>query len=92
MTEYKRSVKKIKIVNCNFHIQITDHVRVLISEQFLEPLAKLAKREVQINKQTNKQTKIENFNFHNQIWNHVTAMNKFCFIHFVVKPFLFCET
>ena len=49
-------VKKIKILNCNFHSQITDHVTVLISEQFLEswldhfPLAKLAKREVQINK------------------------------------------
>ena len=42
-------------------------------------------------KQTSKQTKIENFNFHNQIWNDVTAMNKFCFIHFVVKSFLFCE-
>ena len=29
-------VKNIKIVNCNFHNQITDHVTVLISEQFLE--------------------------------------------------------
>ena len=41
------------------------------------------------NKQVNKQTKIENFNFHNQIWNEVRAMNKFCFIHFGLKSFLF---
>ena len=47
-------MKKIKIVNRNFHNQITDHVTVLISEQFLEswldhfPLAKLAKREVYV--------------------------------------------
>ena len=40
---------------------------------------------------TNKQTKIENFNIHNQIYNHLTAMNKFCFTHFVVQSFLFCE-
>ena len=30
-------VKKIKIVKCNFQNQITDHVTVLISEQFLAP-------------------------------------------------------
>ena len=29
-------VKNIKIVNCKSHNQITDHVTVLISEQFLE--------------------------------------------------------
>ena len=44
--------KKIKVVNCKFYNQITNHVTVLISEQFLEswldhfPLAKLAKHEV----------------------------------------------
>ena len=32
----KSGVKKIKIVNSNFHNQITDHVTALISEQFLE--------------------------------------------------------
>ena len=80
----ERSEKKIKIVNCNFHNQITDHVTVLISEQFLEswlghfPFVKLAKREVQ----TNKQTKIEIFNFHNQILTDITAMNKFLFYTF----------
>ena len=35
---------------------------------------------------------IEIFNFHNQIWNDVTAMKRLCFIHFVVKSFLFCRT
>ena len=46
--------EKIKIVNCNFHKQITYHVTVLISEQFLGswldhfPLAKFAKREVYV--------------------------------------------
>ena len=48
--------KQRKIENFNFHNQITNHVTVLISEQFLESwldhftFAKLAKREVQTNK------------------------------------------
>ena len=36
MSVQQGGLKKIKIVNCNFHSQITDHVTVLISEQFLE--------------------------------------------------------
>ena len=35
-SEHQSGVKKIKIVNCNFHNQIIDHVTVLISEQFLK--------------------------------------------------------
>ena len=48
----KYTNKQTKIEIFNFHNQITNHVTVLISEQFLEswldhfPLAKLAKREV----------------------------------------------
>ena len=64
--------------NCKLQLPQVDFydATALISEQFLEswldnfPLAKLAKREVQ----TNKQTKIEKFNFHNQITDHVTVL------------------
>ena len=81
--------KKFKIIDCNFRKKSTYHVTVLISEQVLEsrldhfPLAKLTKCEVQTNK---------SFNIHNQIWNPVTPINNFCFMHFVVKSFLFCGT
>ena len=51
----KRSEKKIKIANCNFHMKITNNVTALFWEQFSEswldhfPFAKLAKRKVQTN-------------------------------------------
>ena len=86
---FQNGVKKIKIVNFNFHNQITDHVTALIPEQFLVLWLDHFLlwnwhnvRYRQTSKQTNKQTKIENFNIHNQIWNHVTAMKRFCIIHF----------
>ena len=77
-------MKKFKIIDYNFRKQITYHVTVLISEQVLEsrldhfPLAKLAKREVQ----TNKQTK---WKFQYPQPDLEPPVNKFCFIHFVVK-------
>ena len=46
----------------------------------------------QRSKQTNKQTKTDNFNIPNQIWNIVAPITVFCFIHFVVKSFVFCKT
>ena len=67
--------------------QITYHVTFLISEQFLESW--LDRFSLVRYKQTSESWK---FSTHNQIWNHVTPINKFCFMHFVVKSFLFYKT
>ena len=76
----KSGVKKIKI--------FTYHVTVLISEQIFGIMIRpFSFCEISKTWGTNKQV-----NIHNHIWNHVTKMNKFCFIHFVVMSFLFCET
>ena len=57
-------VKKIKVVNCKFYNQITNHVTVLISEQFLESRLDLLQNWQNVMyKQTSKQTNKQKLKF-----------------------------
>ena len=86
-------MKKIKIVNCNFH----NHVTVLISEQVLEtwldhfPLAKLAKPEIQTNKKTNKQNKNSKFWFPQSDHKPCHSPNFRTGFGIMIGPFSSCE-